>query len=358
MGERNSRKQNIHPKDCRLLYAYTNLLIITSESLKTKSGAKMASNSLPSIFEHGKENEKLSVYDVGESSGWNQPFWSGMAYGTPVDVAQFEMDVAHTVTARGIAENMTQENLLSAKQWFAGKGCNSTLYSFGYPTENGHIHDGALCLHIPNGIAAFGMTADEFHSEQLSLTTDTKALFHGKVKNKLARSNLYYSSQSQNPDYENGKGTVIAYESVPFLKKVMDTLPELLDDTAQNGNVELTRYLVTRAKRSGIREFRQGIGFHGDSGVCMISTGCPIPFIAQRFFKYRPEGKSMFRIIKGHGDILLGTAKFFGSDWKKSSLHTVRHAEGGDKYTTWKDKGQGMKKKVLKRKRVEEEAKE
>ena len=55
--------------------------------------------------------------------------------------------------------------------------------------------------------------------EQKKLPLDKKAIFRGKVKNKNARWNLCYSDQEQEPDIENGKGTVIAFEKGKKKKK-------------------------------------------------------------------------------------------------------------------------------------------
>ena len=41
----------------------------------------------------------------------------------------------------------------------------------------------------------------------------------------------------------------------------MDTLPELLDDTALNGNVELTRYLVSVQKGVASESSVKALGF-------------------------------------------------------------------------------------------------
>lgn len=48
-----------------------------------------------------------------------------------------------------------------------------------------------------------GKSANKLYREQMKLEPDKKALMRGKVKNKLARWNLCFGSESQEPDYEH-----------------------------------------------------------------------------------------------------------------------------------------------------------
>ena len=54
----------------------------------------------------------------------------------------------------------------------------------------------------------------------MELSPDTKYWDRrrSKVLNKIARANLCFAKHGQAPEYEKGKGTVVAYTDVPILK--------------------------------------------------------------------------------------------------------------------------------------------
>ena len=49
------------------------------------------------------------------------------------------------------------------------------------------------------------------------------------------------------------------------------------------------------------------------------------------FYKWKMVGKSYKTIING-GDLYFMSEKAVGSDWKSSSIFTLRHAAGAKKY--------------------------
>jgi hypothetical protein len=71
-------------------------------------------------------------------------------------------------------------------------------------------------------------------NEQLNLDWDKKALMRGKVVNKHARWNLCYDTKSSAPNYEEGKGRVIAYNKIPITKLLVESLPTYFGDKAKN----------------------------------------------------------------------------------------------------------------------------
>ena len=79
---------------------------------------------------------------------------------------------------------------------------------------------------------------------------------YGRVVNKYARHNLCFDNEEKQPDYESGKGRVVAWTNVPLLKEFrnkMDAfLPKDSSDLAGEGNYY---YDVNKC----------GIGFHGDA---------------------------------------------------------------------------------------------
>jgi hypothetical protein len=223
----------------------------------------------------------------------------------------------------------TLEDLNRAKKWFETRGIECSIYNLTEFAEKTNVEP-AYLLVAKNGLSAICDT-DEFYKEQMSLTKDKRALMRGKVKNKLARHNLCFSDESQKPDYEAGKGTIVAWSDVPILDKVHDTLPEIIGPVGQGMIGEGNYYYDPKTT---------GIGYHGDSERCKViafRAGVDMKLVYQWFYQSEPIGKQ-FQIILGHGDCYIMSSKSVGTDWMKRNIPTLRHAAGCDKYTTYKSK--------------------
>jgi hypothetical protein len=81
-------------------------------------------------------------------------------------------------------------------------------------------------------------TADAFFAEQAGLAHDKKAFMKGRVVNKKARHNLCFQEHAQEPDYENGKGRVVAFASVPLLGACRDGIGRMLGSRGERLEVE------------------------------------------------------------------------------------------------------------------------
>jgi len=166
---------------------------------------------------------------------------------------------------------------------------------------------------------------DELKKEQFSLSPDKKAYMYGRVVNKHARHNLCFSDVGHPPDYENKKGTVIAYDTVPFTKLLREKiglfLPEKTKDLVCEGNYY---YDVKKC----------GIGFHGDAErrkVIGVRLGDSIPLHFQWFYKNKPVGKRI-EFMLNDGDIYIMSDKAVGFDWKQYNILALRHAAGSQKF--------------------------
>lgn len=169
-------------------------------------------------------------------------------------------------------------------------------------------------------------SADDLYTEQVNLEWDTKAFMYGRVVNKHARHNLCYSEQAQEPNYEEGRGRIISFESVPITKKIREKLPGFLPGS-ENLQCEGNHYFSTQTG---------GIGFHGDferKKVVAIKLGDVKPLHFQWFYKNEAVGTRAI-INLDHGDVYVMSEKSVGTDWKKKNIYTLRHATGADKYTT------------------------
>jgi|SRR5579872_1583069 len=151
----------------------------------------------------------------------------------------------------------------------------------------------------------------------------------GRVVNKLARHNLCFSEESQEPDYCSGKGRIIPYRDVPNLHELLLQLPKIFGPKSKNLVTEANYYYdITK----------NGIRFHGDSErkkVIAIRLGATIPLHYQWFSNSKPIGERI-KLSINHGDIYIMSEKAVGYDWKKRKIPTLRHAAGATKYLTVK----------------------
>ena len=193
----------------------------------------------------------------------------------------------------------------------------------------------AAVLIIRGGVDALLRNIDEnsvdLYEEHAKLEWDTKARMYGAVRNKHARHNLCYAKTPQKADYENGKGTVVAFDTVPILDFLMCALIGTLGEKAVGLHAEGNKYYDPSTT---------GIGFHGDAErkrVVAIRLGASIPLHYQWFHEGSPVGERV-RLSLDHGDIYVMSEKATGNDWKRKKVPTLRHAAGCAKYTTIKPK--------------------
>lgn len=168
-------------------------------------------------------------------------------------------------------------------------------------------------------------------TEMVALEWDKKAMMYGRVVNKKARHNLCFDDVGQLPDYSQGKGTIVAFNTVPYLKQFRDDLWAMLCNAGvETGDVTLKvegNYYYDVSKC--------GIGYHGDTErkkVIGMRIGATMPLYYQWWHKNKPIGKPIELTIK-NGDMYIMCEKAVGTDWKKSTLYTLRHAAGCKLYT-------------------------
>ena len=229
------------------------------------------------------------------------------------------------------------QDLDRCQNYFENMGCicervhlNNLLenHDIGYNSE---IEDADLLI-IRNGVNTLlndiGGTAEMLLQEQSQLDWDSKAFMYGRVVNKHARHNLCYGDFSQEPDYENGKGRVVHFDTIPLTKHIRDKLSECMEG-ASNLACEGNYYYDNR---------KTGISFHGDSErlkVVAVRVGDSLPIHHQWFLRGNPVGERGIYNLH-HGDMYIMSEKTTGNDWKKKIIPTLRHAAGCSKYTTIK----------------------
>jgi hypothetical protein len=169
-------------------------------------------------------------------------------------------------------------------------------------------------------------SALKLFEEQTGLEMDKKAFMYGRVVNKKARWNLCFDDTGHAPDYEHGKGRVVAYDDVPSLKALVSLLPTVFGKKAEHLKTEANYYYdITKC----------GIGWHGDTErrkVIAVRLGAAMPLCYQWYHRHAPVGPRIDLSV-GHGDIYIMSEKAVGCDWKSSSIYTLRHAAGCESFT-------------------------
>jgi len=167
-----------------------------------------------------------------------------------------------------------------------------------------------------------------YEKELAGLDVDKQALMRGRVVNKHARWNVCFDSNPQKANIAAGQGTVVAFESVPCTLRMRNNLSRLHPSLA-NIKAEYNDYYDVN---------KCGIGYHGDSErreVVAVRAGASMPIYFQWFHRSRPFGARLCIPLQG-GDLYVMSEKAVGTDWKRSSQLTLRHATGCDKYTVIK----------------------
>jgi hypothetical protein len=206
-----------------------------------------------------------------------------------------------------------------------GLKCMTSSLAVGLP--KGTVAEEAKILVVRNALdTLLGMPKahEALFAEQAVLDVDKKALMYNRVVNKKARWNLCFADEGHEPNYEDGKGRVVAWSDVPLTQKLRAALTELLgtDDLMGEGNYY---YDIKTC----------GIGYHGDTErrkVAAVRLGCEMPIFWQWYLRNEPVGSKM-GLMLGGGDLYFMSEKAVGTDWKESSKLTLRHAAGCPEYT-------------------------
>jgi hypothetical protein len=175
----------------------------------------------------------------------------------------------------------------------------------------------------------------------------------GKRLNKLARTNLcFVADREQEPAVYEGKGTIYDLKKLEALNKGVEKLKEQiamgLIEIGSKTKVEIN--VVEGNRYYNLK--KTGIGFHGDTErvvVICISIGCDnYPMRWQWFKAGMPVGKSI-DITLNSGDVYIMSEKAVGAEWKKSSIYTLRHSAGAEKYRSlnkWEKRRPGYEAKL------------
>ena len=142
------------------------------------------------------------------------------------------------------------------------------------------------------------------------------------VQNKHARFNVCYGDEAQEPDYENGKGSIIAYSSLPVMQMWREELLKLCCEDDSSFQTEGNLYYDVE---------RTGIGFHGDGERRKVVAGnfSDEGVVREINWIWYHNGERIgnrTRVFLENGDMYIMSEKAAGTDWKRRIVPTLRHA--------------------------------
>jgi len=219
-------------------------------------------------------------------------------------------------------------DLERAQTYFEGRGRPTQLYQLNNWTGMEVAGEDAFILVVRKAFSDAGCAAIKTELEALTWDTKYWDTRRKRVLNKHARQNVMWGEVAQVPDYENGKGTIAAWSDAPQVTGVRDLLGNAVGTTPTELICEGNYY-----HKKGT-----GIGYHGDTErrkVAALRIGGSMRLCYQWFHRNKPIGER-FDLILENGDAYYMSEKSVGCDWKRSSIPTLRHAAGADKYVVYK----------------------
>jgi hypothetical protein len=232
-------------------------------------------------------------------------------------------------------------DLLQVKEKFENNGyvceliCLNELIKFKllmYELKYSIVTNNAYILIIRKGIDYFIKeeegTSKKMFEEMNTFEWDKKYwdTRRSKVLNKHARANVCFGEYNIEPNYEEKQGRIVAYKDVKYLDILRQNLCKMLGKKGENLICEGNRYFDIK---------KCGIGWHGDSErkkVIGLRLGQKMMFKIRWYFKCNAVSESI-NIELEDGDMYIMSEKAVGYDWKRSSIYTLRHSAGCEKYT-------------------------
>ena len=173
--------------------------------------------------------------------------------------------------------------------------------------------------------------ADAIYEEEAKLQWDKKAKMYGRVVDKHARWNLCFGDEAQEPDYEGGKGRIIAWNQIPYLNHFRKMLPMYFGEKADGLVAEGNRYHDVNTCY---------IGYHHDRErkiVMALRLGASLPLKFQWFKDGKTVGNEI-KLIVNHGDLYAMSEKAVGWGFTNAKKINLKHAAGLDKNIKIKEK--------------------
>ena len=247
-------------------------------------------------------------------------------------------------------QGFSLHDIQHAAKYFNKKGCETVIIHLNdyLPNESSDKEESkflkqaktdddfqAYVLIVRQGLKAIS-NVSALTTEMLLYEWDTKIFNERKkqVQNKNARHNLNFDDYSQLADFTHGKGTTVAWETVPILNNIKTKLVDIFGPAAKGLKCEGNKYFEPT---------KTGIGYHGDSErrkVIGVRLGRSMNLHFMWYYNDRPRGYNISFTLQP-GDIYCMSEKTVGTDWRPNvksgwnkKRYTLRHAAGASQYTT------------------------
>ena len=226
------------------------------------------------------------------------------------------------IIGKKLDHGLSVKDLEQAKKYFSKRGAETITVNLNdlLDEEDKVGVEKAELLIIKNGVN-YIVDADELYDEIDKTPKDKLAFMYGRVVNKKARHNNIFSDFNQEPEYEEGKGTIINFNRVPILNKIREEMPKIIPNNEGVVDLQCEGNYYYDIKNTYI-------GFHGDTEreiVIAIRIGGDFNIYYQWYKNSEPVGK-LFEYTLKHGDMYFMSEKAVGNDWKSKSKYTLRHA--------------------------------
>lgn len=310
---------------------------ILDKKTKVGVGYAIVSTILINIFGKNEKNEKnLEIEKVAKKALIKQKnYVITLTFG---EVAENHVGMQQLGKIAKEGQGFDLTDLELAKSQFEELGLECDIIDLVKEGKIEHIRpppQPAYVLLVKDGIKALtsmDFDINDINIEVLKDSWDKKAFMKGRVVNKLARYNLNYADMSQEPDYENKKGRIVAFKDAPIVNTIRESLPKFFGEKAQNLFAEGNYYYDLKTT---------GIGFHGDAErrrVIAVRLGdSSIPLHYQWFQYSKPIGERIIISLEP-GDVYAMSEVAVGTNWLKKIIPTLRHATGAKKYLEIKEK--------------------
>lgn len=222
----------------------------------------------------------------------------------------------------------TGAELHSIKQNIEDMGGRAEVFDLTHGVDKAEGMD-ACVLVIRNAAALFGSSNEELFDEQEKIAYDKQAFMYGRVVNKNMRYNVCFGKEAQEANIAEKRGTVVAWRTVPKFRRVRRKLLAVVGAKGTGLMGEGNHYHNTKIKTCGI-------GFHGDAErrkVIAFRIGADMPIHYIWFQRCRPISSEITIPLYG-GDAYIMSEKAVGTDWRKKSEVTLRHAVGAQFHFT------------------------
>lgn len=305
---------------------------------KTNKGSKGSSKKKPALSSGSDSDSEAEKKEEFPNAVWTLTFGECS-----------ENRVGNEQIGKKADEGFNLKDLEGAKKWFEEKGITCELVCLNdhltkkAEKASGVKADKGYILIARNGLSAI-VNPDDMLEEQKGVTYDRKAWMRGKVVNLHARYAICYADKGHKANYEKKEGTVVAFDKMPLLKKVREEIPNIVGKKGKGFSCEGNLYYDRD---------QCFISYHIDferMKVFAVRLGKPMKLAFMWFHRHNPISDPIVFTLN-HGDIYINSEKAVGSDGKRPSIITLRHAAAWlDKYLIWKPKKKASTKKKSKNK--------